>query len=112
MNYVIAKITDETVTKGEKYPILSMHDGMVNLDVHGVMVCINTEDEDFTICLHACEDCEYCNGDKPVFWQDDRNCAFVDNEGNMLVTVAGASIMYKVEYCPACGRKFLSAKKD
>ena len=32
MNYVIANKTDEKVIKGEKYPILSMHDGMINID--------------------------------------------------------------------------------
>ena len=54
MNYVIANITDEQVKKGEKYPILSMHDGMINIDVHGTMICFNAEVKDFTICLNEC----------------------------------------------------------
>ena len=54
MNYVIANITDEQVKKSEKYPILSMHDGMINIDVHGTMICFNAEDNDFTVCLNEC----------------------------------------------------------
>lgn len=52
MNYVIANKTDELITKGEKYPILSMRDGMINIDVHGTMICFNAEDKDFTVCLN------------------------------------------------------------
>lgn len=59
MNYVIANITDEQVTKGEKYPILSMHDGMINIDVHGTMICFNAEDKDFTVCLNDNENKVY-----------------------------------------------------
>ena len=59
MNYVIANITDEQVKKGEKYPILSMHDGMINIDVHGTMICFNAEDKDFTVCLNDNENKVY-----------------------------------------------------
>lgn len=59
MNYVIANITDEQVKKGEKYPILSMNDGMINIDVHGTMICFNAEDKDFTICLNDNENKVY-----------------------------------------------------
>lgn len=111
MNYVIANITDEQVTKGEKYPILSMHDGMINIDVHGTMICFNAEDKDFTVCLNECLNCDCCNGDKPIYWQNDNNCTFVDNTGNMLVTAEGKSLEFKVQYCPVCGRKFDDAKE-
>lgn len=55
MNYVIANITDEQVKKGEKYPIVLMHDGMINIDVHGTMICFNVEDKDFIVCLNDSE---------------------------------------------------------
>ena len=59
MNYVIANITDEQVKKGEKYPILSMHNGMIDIDVHGTMICFNAEDKDFTVYLNDNENKVY-----------------------------------------------------
>lgn len=52
MNYVIANVTDDQIVKGERYPILSMHDGIINIDVHGTMICFNAEDKDFTVRLN------------------------------------------------------------
>ena len=72
MNYVIANKTDEQVKKGEKYPILSMHDGMINIDVHGIMICFNAEDNDFTVCLN--------DNENKVYTQEDRK-----EELNMLI---------------------------
>lgn len=59
MNYVITNITDGQVKKGEKYPILLMNDGMINIDVHETMICFNTEDKDFTVCLNDNENKVY-----------------------------------------------------
>lgn len=51
-------------------------------------------------------DCNYCNGDEAVFWQDDDNNAFVDSKGEMLVTVNGYEVNFDVQCCPMCGRRF------
>lgn len=51
-------------------------------------------------------DCNFCNGDDAVFWKDDRNNAFVDSVGEMLVTAHDRTIRFKVKHCPMCGRRF------
>lgn len=107
MNYVIANITDERVIKGERYPIISMHEGMVDIKVNEDVLCINAEDKDFTICLNNNQlGCDCCEGDAAVYWGNDKNNAFVDKNGKMLITVDGKIIEFNVEYCPTCGRKF------
>lgn len=51
--------------------------------------------------------CDCCQGDEPLYWEDDENNAFVDSRGgNMLTTVKGVPMRYKVKYCPNCGKKF------
>ena len=59
MTYVIANVTDDRIIEGERYPILSMHDGMINIDVHGTMICFNAEDKDFTVYLNGNENKVY-----------------------------------------------------
>lgn len=59
MSYVIANVTYDRIIKGERYPILSMHDGMININVHGTMICFDTEDKDFTVCLNDNENKVY-----------------------------------------------------
>ncbi len=61
-------------------------------------------------------ECDYCNGDVAIFWQNEMNNAFIDSEGEMMVTVDGQCIRFNVNCCPMCGRKFgieeyLSLKK-
>lgn len=53
------------------------------------------------------DNCDYCQGDVALYYEDNENCAFVDNEGEMLVTAHDKTIRFKVEYCPKCGRKFI-----
>lgn len=105
MNYVIANKTDEQVTKGEKYPILSMHDGMVNIDVHGTMICFNAEDKDFTVHLNANA------SDETAVWKY--------KSGKHILTCSSCGIVKPYEisqdnpdvllywdckYCPNCGK--------
>lgn len=51
--------------------------------------------------------CKCCLGDDAIFQKDDKNSVFIDDKGNMLATVKGITIRFKVHYCPICGRKFL-----
>lgn len=50
--------------------------------------------------------CEYCNGDKAVFYRNPDNCAFIDRMGEMEIYIEGKSIQFSVDYCPKCGRAF------
>jgi len=51
-------------------------------------------------------DCDCCQGDEALYWADDENNAFVDSRGDVLVTVKGMTMRYKVKCCPNCGKKF------
>ena len=51
-NYAISNITDEVVTKGRKYPIISIFAGMINIDVDGTSVLISADDKDFTFYIN------------------------------------------------------------
>ena len=51
-NYAISNITDEVVTKGKKYPIISIFAGMINIDVDGTSVLIPADDTDFTFYIN------------------------------------------------------------
>lgn len=53
MNYVISNITDEIITKGQTYPIISMHDDMVHIDVDGKSICFDVNSGDVTVCLNC-----------------------------------------------------------
>lgn len=50
--------------------------------------------------------CNCCLGDKPLYWMDNENNAFVDNKGEVMVTVKDRLMRFKVKYCPNCGKKF------
>lgn len=50
--------------------------------------------------------CECCLGDEALFWKDDENNAFVDNRGEILVTVKDHTMRFKVKACPNCGHLF------
>lgn len=50
--------------------------------------------------------CNCCQSDKALYWTDDENNAFVDNRGDMLVTVKDKTMRFKVKCCPNCGKKF------
>lgn len=50
--------------------------------------------------------CDCCQGDEALYWADDENNAFVDSKGDMLVTIKGVTMRYRVKYCPNCGKKF------
>lgn len=50
--------------------------------------------------------CDCCQGDEALHWADDENNAFVDSRGDMLVTVQGKTMRFKVKSCPNCGKKF------
>ena len=50
--------------------------------------------------------CDCCKGDTAVFWLNNENNAFVDSEGEMLITAKDRNIRFKVNFCPNCGREF------
>lgn len=50
--------------------------------------------------------CDCCQGDEALYWADDENNAFVDSRGDVLVTVKGITMRYKVKCCPNCGKEF------
>lgn len=52
------------------------------------------------------EGCSCCEGDDPLFWEDNENCAFVDNKGEILAIARDKTLRFKVDFCPKCGRKF------
>lgn len=49
--------------------------------------------------------CDCCQGDEALYWADDENNALVDSRGNMLTTIKGMSMRYKVKCCPNCGKE-------
>ena len=51
-------------------------------------------------------DCNCCQGDEALCWKDNNNNAFVDRKGDMMVTVKGKTMRYKVKCCPNCGKSF------
>lgn len=51
-------------------------------------------------------DCEYCHGEKPIFWHDKHDNVFVNANGEISVTVDGATVSFKVDFCPMCGCRF------
>lgn len=50
--------------------------------------------------------CECCQGDEALYWKDNENNAFVDSKGEMLVTVKGKEMRFKIKCCQNCGREF------
>lgn len=52
------------------------------------------------------EICNYCAGDEALHWKDSENNAFIDSDGEILVTVNGVSMNFKVPRCPMCGSIF------
>jgi transcriptional regulator with XRE-family HTH domain len=51
-------------------------------------------------------ECECCRGDEALYWKNIDNNAFIDNNGEILVTVCGNSLTFTVKKCPNCGREF------
>lgn len=49
--------------------------------------------------------CEYCQGDRALWYKDSNNCTFVDSHGEILALVNGAEIRFKVQHCPKCGQR-------
>ena len=50
--------------------------------------------------------CDCCQGDEALYYKDSENNAFVDSKGDVLVTVKGKTMRYKVKCCPNCGKEF------
>lgn len=50
--------------------------------------------------------CDCCQSDEALYWADDENNVFVDSKGDMMVTIKGMTMRYKVKCCPNCGKKF------
>lgn len=51
--------------------------------------------------------CDCCQGDEALYWKDNENNAFVDSKGEILTTVKGMTMRYKVKCCPSCGKEFV-----
>ena len=47
--------------------------------------------------------CDCCEGDEALYWKDNEHNAFVDHRGDVLVTVKGHTMEFKVDRCPHCG---------
>lgn len=53
--------------------------------------------------------CSCCQGDEALFWQDDMG-VFVHENGDMMITIQGKEMHFRVNCCPNCGIKFSSHK--
>lgn len=51
-------------------------------------------------------DCGCCHGDRAILWVDEYDNVFIDSKGEMAVTVNGATVTFKVNFCPMCGYRF------
>lgn len=49
--------------------------------------------------------CNYHNGDEPLTYINNENCAFIDSSGIMDVYVNNKHIRIECEFCPKCGEK-------
>lgn len=74
-------------------------DGVCHLYVFGNM-------DSLVDIIEVIESCPYCYGDKALYWEDEAHGAFIDRCGEMLVTIDGKEIRFKVDRCPKCGRVF------
>lgn len=54
--------------------------------------------------------CECCCGDEALYYKDSENCAFIDSNGEMMMTANGRDFMFRVKYCPNCGKRFNSER--
>lgn len=56
--------------------------------------------------------CDCCIGDKPLYYTDDNNCAFVGaneyGEGELMAVIDGNVLKFKVNNCPFCGNIIIS----
>ena len=75
------------------------------LTENGILVGIH-KDSNSTTKTNKTVGCNCCAGDTPLYYEDNENCAFIDNTGDMLVTIKDKSMRFKVKCCPNCGREF------
>lgn len=50
--------------------------------------------------------CPCHEGDEAVWWQNENYNAFIDSNGEMMVTINGYEKCFPVDCCPKCGKKF------
>ncbi len=50
--------------------------------------------------------CECCAGDNALFWDNTRGSAFVNREGEIMVTAGANTFCFQAKFCPNCGRQF------
>lgn len=50
--------------------------------------------------------CNYCHGDEALWWKDEKNSAFIDSHGEIMVIVNGSEARFNVSRCPQCGFDF------
>lgn len=53
-----------------------------------------------------------CNGDEAIYWRNEKNCAFIDSMGEMLIYADGHPLTFSVDHCPMCGRSFAPAVEE
>lgn len=61
---------------------------------------LQNQDIEYVSCI-----CDVHEGDEELFYKDEYNNAFIDNNGNILVTAEGGEITFSVKYCPVCGKR-------
>ena len=50
--------------------------------------------------------CRCCCEGEALFYEDEDNCVYVDDDGTILQTINSRDFTFKVKCCPNCGRKF------
>lgn len=94
----------------EKYPmVICVSSEKCSFKMKGEPVeCGKQEPRDckYAVCRGTAGGCECCGGDMALFWRDKENNAFIDSKGEILVTVRGQEMFFKVHRCPNCGYVF------
>lgn len=78
---------------------------IINRTVASIM-SYNRSSIDIILTLENNDGCDCCAGDEALCWLDDENNVFIDGVGEVMTTIEGNVIRYRVKHCPNCGRKF------
>ncbi len=54
------------------------------------------------------KNCNCCCGDEALYYEDSENSAFIDSNGEIMVTANGSDFIFRVKYCPNCGTRLNS----
>lgn len=57
--------------------------------------------------------CPYCEGDEALFHDAEHDIsAFIDSQGNLMVSTGDKSAEFPVKFCPKCGKKFVESGEN